>query len=148
MKNLIAEASENTLEFCYNKFGNFLAEPILEHNTPEQCQPPMRMLTDNAFWCAAWSHGAGLIESTFHTKPPERRALFEAFFEDQPGFIKMACSRLGCRAAKVLLKLPGKEGRKVKDVMQHAKARVLSTRHGRRVLSDMGVSWFFEDVGI
>lgn len=70
-------------------------------------------------------------------------------YEDANWQCLLVCSMVsGCRAAKALLKLPGKEGRKVKDVMQHAKARVLSTRHGRRVLSDMGVSWFFEDVGI
>jgi len=139
MKNLIAKASENTLELCYHKFGKFVAQAILQHGTPEQCRPIMRVLTDDAFGCAERFHGAELIESAFHTKLSERRALFEAFLEDEPGFVEMACSRLGCRAAKVLLKLPGKEGRKAKDVIQRAKTEVQSTRHGRSVLSEMGI---------
>jgi len=142
MKNLIAEASENTLELCYHKYGLFVAQAILEHGTPEQCQPIMRVLTADVFGCAERFHGAELIESAFHskhTKVPERRALFEEFLKDEPGFIKMARSRLGCRAAKVLLKLPGNEGRKAKDVMQRAKTKVQSTRYGRRMLFDMGI---------
>jgi len=136
---LIAKASEKTLELCYHKFGKFLAQAIFEHGTPEQCKPIMRVLTHNAFGCAERYHGAELIESALHTKLPERRALFEAFTKDEPRFIEMACSRLGCRAAKVLLKLPGNEGRKAKNVMQRAKTKVQSTRHGRRLLSDMGI---------
>jgi len=51
----------------------------------------------------------------------------------------VVCDRFGLLATKVLLKLPGKEGMKAKHVMQRAKAKVQSTRHGRHVLSDMGI---------
>lgn len=136
---LIDEVLEDAEDLSLHQFGHYVMEHVLEHGQAHQRKRIAEALLRNVLDNAVHRNGSHVFEKALLYAPDEDRdALVEAVLATPGSLLRMGESQFGNFVVRALLQIRGEASDRVRDFVRAEKAKLQSSKYGRRILESPG----------
>jgi hypothetical protein len=123
---------QDAKDLCMHPYGNFVAQCLLEHGSPEHQLHLAEVIQKHAALFCSRDHALGVVSKAFcYGAVADQQAVARAVLGHQGLLLAMACSRHGSDAVQSLLRMGSDESSECRRILLEKLGDLKHHRHGR-----------------